>query len=257
MNYLDIAYAYIQKADEYLKGLIYAVTPIYKTENGDYQDVTVPLFTTLHSTSESILILLLHGGIFDADVLLRTLMEGTIKYCFLMNGSEQDRKERYEEYKVMLYEMAKLEDHFKSTEAIEIIKKISKNSTKPFEQDILDELTVSTLNSKYSLRTKNRIKSKWTYKNMLKALAKNDSNYEAQLGTLTTYSMMSHFCHFDWNGVVSRQSQMVNSQEKVANIWDTLHCLRILSNVMSMELFRIAEYLKNVEFHCRMWRKWL
>lgn len=244
MNYLDIAYEYIQKADEYLKGLIYAVAPIYKPENGDYQDVTVPLFTTLHSTSESILILLLHGGVFEADVLLRTLMEGTIKYCFLMNGSEQDRRERYEEYKVMLYEMAKLEDHFKPTEAIKIIKKYSKNSTKPFEQDILDELTVSALTSKYSSKIKYKIKSKWTYKNMLKELAENDSNYEAQLGTLTTYSMMSHFCHFDWNGVFTRQTQIEDSQEKDANIWDTLHCLRILSNVMSMELFRFAEYLK-------------
>lgn len=171
-------------------------------------------------------------------------MEGTIKYCFLMNGSEQDRRERYEEYKIMLYEMAKLEDHIKSTEAIEVIKKFSQNSTKPFEQDILDETTVSTLNSKYPSKTKNRIKSKWTYKNMLKALAQNDSNYKAQLGTLTTYSMMSHFCHFDWNGVLDRQSQISNSQEKDAYIWDTLHCLRILSNVMSMELFRITEYLK-------------
>ncbi len=144
----------------------------------------------------------------------------------------------------MLYEMAKLEDHFKSTEAIEIIKKYSKKSTKPFEQDILDELTVSALNSKYSSKIKNKIKSRWTYKNMLKELAENDSNYEAQLGTLTTYSMMSHFCHFDWNGVFSRQCQIEDSQEKDANIWDTLHCLRVLSNVMSMELFRIAEYLK-------------
>lgn len=66
--------------------IIFDITPIYRKENGDYQDITIPLFTTLHSTSESILIILLHGGIFDADILLRCVMEGIVKYCYLMNG---------------------------------------------------------------------------------------------------------------------------------------------------------------------------
>lgn len=63
------------KADEYLKKLIFTLSLLYKQEHGDCQDVTVPLFTTLHSTSESILILLLNNSILDADVLLRTVME--------------------------------------------------------------------------------------------------------------------------------------------------------------------------------------
>lgn len=80
---------------------------------------------------------------------------------------------------------------------------------------------------------------------MLRDLAQNNTNYKAQLGTLATYSMTSHLCHFDWTGVCSRQDQMANSQADDAYFWDTAHCLRILSNVMSMELFRVAEYLCN------------
>lgn len=92
MDYLNIASTYILHADQYLKQLFYAIAPVYKPENGNRQDVTVSLFTTLHSTSKSILILLLHGGLFDADILLRCVMEGTIKYCYLMNGDEKEKK---------------------------------------------------------------------------------------------------------------------------------------------------------------------
>ena len=77
MEYIEEVGKYIIQADEYLKSLLFKISPLYRKEHGYNQDVTVPLFTTLHSTSESILILLLNQSIFDADVLLRTVMEGT------------------------------------------------------------------------------------------------------------------------------------------------------------------------------------
>lgn len=145
MDYLDIISTYILQADQYLKQLFYSIAPIYKPENGNRQDVTVPLFTTLYSTSESILILLLYNGLFDADILLRCVMEGTIKYCYLMNGDENEKNSKYIEYKEKLYEIVKISDHKKAVEAVEILKEFSENSTKPFEIDILEEQALSGL----------------------------------------------------------------------------------------------------------------
>ena len=82
---------------------------------------------------ESILILLLNQSIFDADVLLRTVMEGTIKYCYLMAGTINERKEKYIEYKIQLVDIAKISDHKKAIEAVEILREFSSNNTKPFE----------------------------------------------------------------------------------------------------------------------------
>lgn len=245
MDYLNIAGTYILQADQYMKQLFYAIAPIYKPENGNRQDVTVPLFTTLHSTSESILILLLHGGLFDADILLRCVMEGTIKYCYLMNGDENEKNNKYIEYKEKLYEMAKISDHKKAVEAVEILNEFSENSTKPFEVDILEEQALSNLQAKYPSKLQNEIKNKWSYQQMLRDLAQKNTNYKAQLGTLATYSMTSHLCHYDWTGVCSQQDQIANSQDEDAYLWDAAHCLRILSNVISMELFRVAEYAGN------------
>lgn len=248
MEYLQEVGENIVKADEYLKELFYKLAPLYKEEHGKNQDVVVPLFTSLHSTSESILILLLNQAIFDADVLLRTVMEGTIKYCYLMTGTADEKNEKYIEYKVKLTDIDKILDHNKAVEAVDILKEFSKNSTKPFELSVLSDEELSVLTKKYPKKERDALKRKWSYQSLLRSLAHSYPEYEAQLGTVSTYSLTSHFCHYDWTGLSSRNAQIMNSVKHDAIVFDIMHCNRILSNVLSMELFRVAEYIRGNGF---------
>ena len=249
MEYLQEVEENIVKADEYLKELFYKLAPLYKEEHGENQDVVVPLFTSLHSTSESVLILLLNQAIFDADVLLRTVMEGTIKYCYLMTGTEDEKKEKYIEYKVKLTDIDKISDHNKAVEAVDILKEFSKNSTKPFELSVLSDEELSVLSEKYPKKERDALKRKWSYQMLLRSLAHTSPEYEAQFGTLSTYSLISHFCHYDWTGSSSRNAQIVNSVKSDAVVFDIMHCNRIISNVLSMELFRVMEYVRGNGYH--------
>lgn len=248
MDYLQEVEGNIIKADEYLKELFYKLAPLYKKEHGENQDVVVPLFTSLHSTSESILILLINQAIFDADVLLRTVMEGTIKYCYLMTGTEDEKKEKYIEYKVKLTDIDKILDHHKAVEAVDILKEFSQNSTKPFDLSILSDEELAVLMKKYPKKERDALKRKSSYQSLLRSLAHSYPEYEAQLGTVSTYSLTSHFCHYDWTGLSSRNVQIMNSVKTDAIIFDIMHCNRILSNVLSMELFRVAEYIRGNGF---------
>lgn len=248
MEYIEEVGENIIKADEYFKSLFYKLSPLYKKEHGENQDVVVPLFTSLHSTSESILILLLNQAIFDADVLLRTVMEGTIKYCYLMTGTEEEKQDKYAEYKIKLTNIDKILDHNKAVEAVDILSEFSMNSTKPFELSILSDEELSELSEKYSKKERDALKRKWSYQSLLRSLAHVYPEYEAQLGTISTYSLTSHLCHYDWTGLSSRNAQVMNSVNPDAIIFDIMHCNRILSNVLSMELFRIAEYMRGNGF---------
>lgn len=248
MEYIEEVGENIIKADEYFKSLFYKLSTLYKKEHGENQDVVVPLFTSLHSTSESILILLLNQAIFDADVLLRTVMEGTIKYCYLMTGTEEEKQEKYAEYKIKLTNIDKILDHNKAVEAVDILREFSMNSTKPFELSILSDEELSELSEKYSKKERDALKRKWSYQSLLRSLAHVYPEYEAQLGTISTYSLTSHLCHYDWTGLSSRNAQIINSVNPDAIIFDIMHCNRILSNVLSMELFRIAEYMRGNGF---------
>ena len=232
----------IAEVDELIKDLFFSLAPLYK-DISEAKLVTVPLFTALHSTSESILLLLESRGVFDADILLRCLMEGTIKYCYIMNGDKEEKAKKCEEYKTVLYEMERLADHKKAKEAIEILETFSNNNLKPFEIMILSDEDEKMLSSKYPAKKRNELLQRWSYQSLLKSLANDRKEYEAQLGTLSTYATTSHFCHFDWTGVSARNQQIKASRDRSDELFDYIHGLRILSNTLSMYIFRVIEYI--------------
>lgn len=248
MEYYSEVLPLIIKADQIIKNLFFSVTPLYNKDFPEGQDVTIPLFTTLHTFSESILVLLQNYALFEADILLRCVMEGTVKYCFLMNGTSEERKEKYKEYKTVLTEISKLEDHQKAVETINILKEFSDNSTIPFEASVLPDEIFQALKQKYPATTKNKFKRKWSYQNLLKELAKTQTEYEAQLGSISTYALTSHFTHFDWTGVSSMQEQIASSPNNENVPFDVGHAVRIISNIVCFSVFRLMEYTRGNNF---------
>ena len=241
----------IIEVDTIIKTLFYSLAPLYKPEHTIEQRVTVPLFTSLHSTSESILILLQNQAVFYADILLRSIMEGTVKYCYLMIGNSEEKTSKCNEYKNVLCEIDRLNDHKKAKEATEILKTFLQNDIGPFESMILSEEEANILANKYSAATKNRITNKWSYQSLLRMLAADHEEYKAykaQLGTLSAYATICHNCHYDWTGVSARNEEIMSSSDGSNEFYDYMHALRIVSNVLSMYLFRVLEYMRCNQF---------
>lgn len=230
------------EADSHIKSIITAMSPLYKPEFPTGQEVTVPLFVALHSYSESVLILLQNGGVFEADIILRAIMEGSVKYCFLMRGTDEERTKRLIEYQRDLLSLERVSDHKKAKEAIGILNQFTNNSTKPFEAMLLDETLISEIEGTYSRKEKNALESKWKYQALLRSLAQDSHEYEAQLGSLATYAQTSHLIHLDWSGVQQIQSSIVHNQESCK--YNYAHALRIISNVLSIYAFRVLEYMQ-------------
>lgn len=78
------------------------------------------------------------------------------------------------------------------------------NNTLPFEVNILSDEEIQSLQDKYTRKIKTEMKQKWSYQSLLKSLASNQPEYKAQLGTIATYSLSSHFCHYDWTTWMQR-----------------------------------------------------
>ncbi len=234
----------VTEADIFIKQLFFTISPLYKEEFAETKKVTIPLFVALHSSSESILVLLQNQAVFDADILLRCIMEGTMKYCYLMTGTKDEQSSKCKEYRVVLHEMERLADHKKATEAVRILRSFSQNNTGPFETMLMSDEEESLLSRKYPSSKRNEYSRKWSYQFLLKELAKNHVEYEAQLGTILTYANTSHYCHFDWTCISSRNEQIMSSVNRENEFYDYVHGLRILSNVLSMYLFRVMEFMR-------------
>lgn len=69
--------------------------------------------------------------------------------------------------------------------------------------------------------------------------------YHAQLGSLSTYALASHLCHFDWTGVSIRLNQIKYSGYPDQVHIDLGQARRILSNTLSMYIFRVIEFIRS------------
>lgn len=231
-------------ADTYIKNIIKLLSPLYKDDFAFGQDVTIPLFVTLHSYSESVLVLLQNGATIEADILLRSTMEGTVRYCYLMTGDEVERKKKYYEYKVIMPDIDRLKDHKKAQIAIKILNRFTNSNTKPFENMILADEEIDDLKNRYSNKYKNELKKKWSYQYLLNELASSREEYEAQLGSLSTYALTSHYCHLDFIGLSDNLNRIMLSKNDGNITIDFAHSLRIVGNIISFYLFRVLEYMR-------------
>ena len=243
MLYSEFVRGRIDAALLLTNALVCSLSPIYQENGGQEQEVTVPLFTMLHSTSSTILTLLSDEmALPDADVLLRSVMEGTVKYCYLLNGTPEEREEKYTEYRYILHTMEMITDHRKSLETLQIFEEFAIDHSKiPFESNIMSEEVIEAFYARYPKGERDRIKSKWTYQGMLRSLAEAKPEYRAQLGSLSTYADTSHYAHFDWTGLSTRQSRLKCNVTNEFN-YDIVHAARIISNVLCLAMFRVWEY---------------
>ena len=64
---------------------------------------------------------------------------------------------------------------------MEILKRFSKNSTKPFEAYLLSDEEFIELQKQYPRKLQNELKREWGYSSLLRKLAENDIEYEAHI----------------------------------------------------------------------------
>ena len=234
------------RALELYRNLTIGIAPFYKKEANIHefnQMVLTELFTQLYSTGESILMLTSHGSIWEADILLRTLFEGTIKYIYMMQECLAQKSDLIEEYYNIIPEMQKISDHEKAVEAINMFK-LTGIDKHPFQVSVLKEKELEKLKEKYSKNRIRELSQKWSYKNILRNLIIKDNKYEMLATTLYTYSFSSHLIHYDGECLKQRSGALMNNAVRNDEALDVAHLLRIISNVLSLGAIRVSEYVK-------------
>lgn len=245
--YLEDISIYTYEVMQLLRKLIFSLAPFYKIEakvSELNQHVTVPLFTSLYSTSESILILVHEKGIWEADILLRTLIEGTIKYIFLMAGDAKENEEIIKEYYYTIPEIKKISQHKKAKQALELLKLYS-DEKHPFEVSILTEEELKLLEEKYPQKLRKEIEQKWGFGSLLKSLIDRDKKYKNLVGLYYTYAFSSHLIHFDGDCVKMRQDTLMKYVYEKDDALDLAHAIRIISNILSLGIIRTSEYISH------------
>lgn len=245
MTYNEFEQEVVQKAVkafELHRNLHVAISPLRRPEKGfdEYNEfVLVQLLSALFSTGESILILMTHTASMEADALLRSVFEGTVKYIYMMKENLLEESILVNEYFEILPELQKIKEHEMAQESKNLFDEwgIEKH---PFEASILSDEEYYELENKYSKSYIKKLSQKWSYKRIIEELIKIDPGYRIMIPTLYEYGKSSHLVHYDGNSLKARIEDIFASDYE----FQYAYALRIISNVLQLQLIRVSEYLR-------------
>lgn len=197
------------------------------------------LLTAAARSSESTLLLTAYGQVWDAELVLRSVVEGTLKLAYLLE-SESEFKQRYHEYAEDLFRIALLKDHQKAQEVLDAVPETSGPEWRPIRDRLLPPSEKDAYAQQYSSATRSALERKWGFTGIIATLTRSSSGPFSTLGALALmYSNASHLIHADWVGISMPMEREYRSDDRRHSI-HLAHLARLISDTLMCLQVRMA-----------------
>ncbi len=187
-----------------LREMLPLMAPVSEFEDwtDEQRDTLGMLMCSTARSSESVLLLTAYGQLWDAEIVLRSVFEGTLKFVFLLE-SRDDFKLRHDEYAQQLFELALLKDHQKAKDFLDGASDPNAARWRPIRDRLLPDPQHQELRDRYDKNRRRELEQKWGFTALLNALSRRaDGSFKGLAGLAWGYSLMSHLQHADYIGVV-------------------------------------------------------
>lgn len=217
----------------------------YKDVNPLVSFVSSQLFIDCHLTSESVLILLMEGKEWDADILCRSILEGSFKYIYMLLGSPEEVVKKVEEYWLILPMFSDIKRSERVSFLLSKLEETERDKEwEALREQIIDETQINLIRSKYNKKQRKAMEEQWSFSGICKYFK--DSK-QAQLeflsGLTYSYGASSHLLHKDADGigmVWERRGRGHDRREAV-----TLgHTARIIFDICTTTKLRLSYLLQ-------------
>lgn len=221
--------------------------PLYKNKSRVpqlVQFVVSNLFTACFSTSESTLHLIGKYRLWDAHMLYRTVLEGTVKLMFVISGTDNEISEKCHEFWGIIPEMKLISRHRKARDLISVYKelKLDTDALRPITDLQLDEGELLELEKAYPRKTRKQMEQKWSFSEMVKTLSSsNEPAYAILVSTFHDYSVGSNLVHMDGDGIGVIWDRNGREPERRISL-ELAHGARIISSIVSYATIRTELY---------------
>lgn len=190
-------------------------------------------------TSESALLLCAWGQLWDAEVLVRSVLEGTLKFAYMLQARETF-EERHREYTEDLFDISRLKDHRKALDLLDSVKDPDGDEWRPMRDLLLSEEEVAEISGRLDKAARRALETRWGFTGLVGALSRSGDPYFRGLGALAhSYSLASHIQHADKHGTSIPLDRDLRSAERR----DAIHLAhegRLLSDVLHFLFVRLA-----------------
>lgn len=197
------------------------------------------LLSSSARSTESSLLLAAYGQLWDAEVILRSVAEGTLKFAYILQ-SHDDFKQRIHEYSVDHFNISLLKDDQKLREVLSALGNPDAPQWRPYRDRLLPEEHLEELKNAYDRKSRRSIESRWGVAGMLAAFRQDqDASRHRFRGLLHNYSLASHVLHADYIGV-SIPEERESREPARRDALHLAHLSRIISDAFSYLLMRLT-----------------
>lgn len=190
-------------------------------------------------TSESALLLCAYGQLWDAEILVRSVLEGTLKFSYLLQ-SRDSFAERHREYADDLFVIGRFKDHAKAEKFLETAKQRNDPMWRPTRDLLIPAHERAELSAKYSRIVRKDLTTRWGFTGLIKELADSGDPLFRDLGaTAHAYSIASHIQHVDMIGASMALERDLRSEPRREAI-QLAHLGRLVGDVLRFMFLRLA-----------------
>lgn len=208
------------------------------------QFVSSQLFIDCHLSSESSLILVKESKEWDADIINRSVMEGTIKYAFIMSGEASEARQKAFEYWEQLPNFSAIKHHDRAFAFLNEVSNPDDPEWTPFRKLLLTQEEIDLLRNGTNKKDRSLLEQKWSFSNITRNFNQSQSNGLKFLSHLAHgYGMSSHLIHKDGDGVAMVWERYGRNEQERSAV-KLGHCARVVSDICSFSKLRLFQLLR-------------
>jgi len=166
--------------------------------SNEYVRGVSPLIHYLGERCQAFAMLMQYGYLWDADIVMRCIMEASIRIGYLSFASQAERKIRAKEYWEDLSEINRLKQSDRAKLAVQTSG--AESLRRGLEPLILSTIEEASLREKWSSKKRSDIEQKWSFTRIINAIEKHmieTTGTSAMKSILWNYGLSSHLIHAD------------------------------------------------------------
>lgn len=246
-DYLDrkVISDWVESCDRLLAKALPLHAPLAKNSSWSREQIQTIgcLSSACLRASGSALVLVELNKVWDADILLRSVIEASIKFIYLLDEPAQFN-ERYFEYAEVLPEMATIKNHLRAKTTLESLALLGIEGHEAFENLLLSDKEFEYLNKKFPKKIRRNIEARWSFNGLLSSISsKAPIGSKSLQGLSHFYSMSSRILHADWQGIGMPIERDLRPEPSRSNT-HIAHSARVISDVYWYCILRLHSAYK-------------
>jgi hypothetical protein len=206
--------------------------------------VVAQLFIACHLSSESVLLLLREDKEWDADLIGRSVMEGSLKLTYMLRGTREEVSLKVDEYWNILPLFASIRDGEYAQRFLDQVPKPIAPEWQPIQRMLVSPKEVEQTRAEYSRADRRLLEERWSVTGICRAFAASaEPSLRGFVGLAYNYAMSSHHLHKDADGVGMVWERCGREPDRQLAV-KMGHAARVVSDVCTFGKLRLWEVLR-------------